>query len=231
MASEEPEKPPHYLGHRQRLRTRFAEAGADAMPDYELLELVLFRAMPRRDVKPLAKSLIARFGSFAEVISARPERLAEVDGIGEAVIADLKIIDAAAKRLTRGAVQQRPLLGSFSAVLDYCRAAMAFADREMLRILYLDKKNCLLSDELSGTGTIDHTPVYPREIVKRALELGATGLILVHNHPSGDPSPSTADVQMTKEILSIAKPLGIIVHDHLIVGRQGHASLKGMKLI
>jgi DNA repair protein RadC len=222
---------PHYHGHRERLRARFREAGNDALTDYEMLELLLFRALPRRDVKPLAKHLIAKFGSFAEVISAPAARLAEVKGLGEAAITELKIVQAAANRLTRGAVQKRPVLSSWSAVLDYCRAAMAFADKEQLHVLFLDKRNQLIADELQQTGTVDHTPVYPREVVKRALELSSTAIIIVHNHPSGDPTPSRADIQMTQTIVEVARPLGISVHDHIIVGKDGHTSFKGLKLI
>lgn len=222
---------PHYLGHRERLRTRFREAGDGALSDYELLELVLFRALPRRDVKPLAKNLIAKFGSFAEVIAAPMARLAEVKGLGLSAITDLKIVHAAAGRMARGQVHKRPVLSSWIAVLEYCRTVMAFADKEQLRILFLDKRNQLIADELQQSGTVDHTPVYPREVVKRALELSATAIILVHNHPSGDPTPSHADIQMTQSIVEIAKPLGISVHDHIIVGKEGHASLKGLKLI
>ena len=225
------EAAPHYLGHRDRLRNRFREAGTEALSDYEMLELVLFRALPRRDVKPLAKALIAKFGSFAEVISAPESRLREVKGLGASAVTDLKIVQAAASRLARGQVQRKPVLSSWSAVLDYCRTAMAFEDKEQFRILFLDKRNQLIADEVQQTGTVDHTPVYPREVVKRALELSATAVILVHNHPSGDPTPSRADIQMTQSILEIAKPLGISVHDHIIVGKEGHASFKGLKLI
>jgi DNA repair protein RadC len=225
------ESAPHYHGHRERLRARFRDAGADAVTDYELLELVLFRAIPQRDVKPLAKQLIAKFGSFAEVIAAPPGRLREVKGVGETVVTELKIVQAAAVRLARGEAKKRPVLSSWSTVLDYCRTAMAFSDKEQFRLLFLDKRNQLIADELQQTGTIDHTPVYPREVVKRALELSATALILVHNHPSGDPTPSRADIQMTQAIIDVAKPLGIAVHDHIIVGKEGHASLKGLKLI
>jgi DNA repair protein RadC len=225
------EASPHYHGHRERLRARFLDAGPDAVTEYELLELVLFRAIPRRDVKPLAKALIAKFGSFAEVVSAPQPRLREVDGLGEAGIAELKIVQAAAGRLARGEVKKRPVLSSWTAVLDYCRTTMAFADKEQLSIIFLDKRNRIIADEIQQTGTVDHTPVYPREVVKRALELSATAVILVHNHPSGDPTPSRADIQMTQSIVEIAKPLGISVHDHIIVGREGHASLKGLKLI
>jgi DNA repair protein RadC len=225
------EAPPHYFGHRERLRERFREAGTDALSDYELLELLLFRAQPRRDMKPIAKALLEKFGSFAEVISAPAKRLAEVEGIGEASITELKIVQAAASRLVRGQVKKRPVLSSWSAVLDYCRTAQAFADREQFRVLFLDKRNQLIVDELQQIGTVDHTPVYPREVVKRALELSATAMILVHNHPSGDPTPSRADIQMTQQIISVAQPLGISVHDHIIVGKEGHASLKGLKLV
>jgi DNA repair protein RadC len=222
---------PHYLGHRERLRARFRQAGPDALSDYELLELVLFRAIPQRDVKPLAKSLVAKFGSFAEVISAPAARLGEIKGLGEASITDLKIVQAAASRLARGELRRRPILSSWSSVLDYCRTTMAFADKEQFRILFLDKRNQLIADEVQQTGTVDHTPVYPREVVKRALELSATALILVHNHPSGDPTPSRADIQMTQSIVEVAAPLGISVHDHIIVAKDGHASFKGLKLI
>jgi DNA repair protein RadC len=222
---------PHYHGHRGRLRQRFLQGGSDALHDYEMLELILFRAIPRRDVKPLAKELLQKFGSFAEVIAAPVERLKEVDGLGEAAITDLKIVQAAANRLLRGEVKKRHVLSSWSNVLDYCRTAMAFESKEHFRILFLDKGNHLIADEQHQTGTVDHTPVYPREVVKRALELSATAIILVHNHPSGDPTPSRADIDMTRAIVEVARPLGIAVHDHLIVGKDGHASLKALKLI
>jgi len=225
------EQAPHYHGHRERLRARFRDAGSDAVTDYELLELVLFRAIPQRDVKPLAKELIARFGSFAEVIAAPSLRLREIKGMGDAAVTELKIVHAAAQRLAKGEVRKRPVLSSWGSVLDYCRTAMAFADKEEFRLLFLDKRNQLIADEVQQKGTVDHTPVYPREVVKRALELSATALILVHNHPSGDPTPSRADIQMTQSIIDVAKPLGIAVHDHIIVGKEGHASLKGLKLI
>ena len=225
------DKVAHYHGHRQRLRQRFLAAGSEAISDYEMLELILFRAIPQRDVKPLAKELLATFGSFSEVIAAPAERLNEVDGLGEAAIAELKIVQAAANRLVRGEVKARQVLSSWSHVLDYCRAAMAFESKEHFRILFLDKGNHLIADEQHQTGTVDHTPVYPREVVKRALELSATAVILVHNHPSGDPTPSRADIDMTRAIVEVARPLGIAVHDHLIVGKNGHASLKALKLM
>jgi DNA repair protein RadC len=225
------ESAPHYHGHRERLRARFRDAGPDALSDYELLELVLFRAIPQLDVKPLAKELIATFGSFAEVVGAPRARLVAMKGLGEAAVNELKIVHAAAQRLAKGELRKRPVLSSWGNVLDYCRTAMAFSDKEEFRLLFLDKRNQLIADEVQQRGTVDHTPVYPREVVKRALELSATALILVHNHPSGDPTPSRADIQMTQAIIDVAKPLGIAVHDHIIVGKEGHASLKGLKLI
>jgi DNA repair protein RadC len=222
---------PHYLGHRERLRRRFRDSGADSLPDYELLELVLFRAAPRRDTKPLAKALIARFGTFAEALNAPEELLREVPGVGESAITELKLVRAAALRLMRGEVLERTVLSSWSQVLDYCRASMGFANKEQFRILFLDKRNQIIADEVQQTGTVDHTPVYVREVVKRALELSATAIVLVHNHPSGDPTPSRADIEMTRQIVAAAKPLGVLVHDHIIVGKQGHASLKGLGLI
>ena len=222
---------PHYLGHRERLRRRFRGAGPDALPDYELLELILFRAAPRRDTKPLAKALIARFGTFAEALNAPEELLREVPGIGEAAITELKLVRAAALRLMRGEVFERPVLSSWAQVLDYCRASIGFASKEQFRILFLDKRNQIIADEVQQTGTVDHTPVYVREVVKRALELSATAIVLVHNHPSGDPTPSRADIEMTRQIVAAAKPLGVLVHDHIIVGKQGHASLRGLGLI
>ena len=222
---------PHHLGHRERLRQRFMKAGADALADYELIELILFRAIPRRDCKPLAKDLIRRFGSFAEVISAPTERLLEVNGIGEAVVTELKVVRAAALRLAQSQVKSRTIFASWSDLLAYCRAAMAYADREEFRILFLDRRNGLIADEVQQQGTIDHTPVYPREVVKRALELSAASIILAHNHPSGDPTPSRADIEMTRQIVEAAEPLGIRVHDHIIIARDGHASMRGLKLL
>jgi DNA repair protein RadC len=231
LAAAPAEAPPHHLGHRDRLRQRFLDAGDGALPDYELLELLLFRSILRRDVKPLAKQLIQHFGSFAEVIGAPISRLTEVKGVTESVALDIKIVEAALKRTMKGQVAKKPVLSSWSSVIDYCRLAMAFAEREQFRILFLDKKNALIADEVQQTGTVDHTPVYPREVMRRALELSATALILVHNHPSGDPTPSGADMRMTRELVDIAKPLGIAIHDHIIVGRDGHASFKGLGLI
>jgi len=218
-------------GHRKRLRSRFLNGGADAMPDYELLEMTLFAALPRRDTKPLARALLSRFGSFAEVIAAPRARLMEVKGVGESIANHLKIVEAAAHRLAKTKVMGRPALSSWSALLDYCTAAMARSETEEFRILFLDRKNCLIADEVQNRGTVDHTPVYPREIIKRALELTASAIILVHNHPSDDPTPSKADIAMTREIVAAAKTLGIAVHDHLVVGRGGHASFKSLGLL
>ena len=201
------------------------------MPDYELLELTLFAALPRRDTKPLAKALLARFGSFAEVIAAPRARLMEIPGVGENVANHLKIVEAAAQRLGKTGVIGRAALSSWSALLDYCTAAMARSPNEEFRVLFLDRKNVLIADEVQNRGTVDHAPVYPREIVKRALELSASAMILVHNHPSGDPTPSRADIAMTREIVTAAKTLGLAVHDHLVIGRAGHSSFKSLGLL
>ena len=222
---------PGYLGHRQRLRARFLEAGPAAFPDYELLELILFQAKPRQDTKPLAKALLARFGSFASVIGADIAALMAVPEMGEASVVALKAIQAGVERVLREEVRSAPVLSSWDKVVDYCRAAMARAPIEQFRLLFLDRKNALIADEVQQTGTVDHTPVYPREVVKRALELGASAVIMVHNHPSGDPTPSKADVEMTRTVATACATLGIDLHDHIIVGKNGHASLKGMNLI
>ncbi len=221
----------HFHGHRDRLRQRFRDGGDRALADYELLELLLFRLIPRRDTKPIAKALLARFGSLPEVLGAPAHLLTEVKGVGDSVATELKLTAAIAHRMLKGELKGRQVLASWTSVIEYCRAAMAFEAREQFRVLFLDKKNALIADEVQQTGTVDHTPVYPREVVKRALELSATALILVHNHPSGDPTPSRADIEMTKLIIDTARPLGITVHDHIIIGKDGHASLKGLKLI
>jgi DNA repair protein RadC len=221
----------HYHGHRDRLRTRYRDHGDTALADYEVLELLLFRLIPRRDTKPIAKALLDRFGTFAGVFGASPTLLQEVKGIGEAVAFDIKLISTVAHRTLKSDLKGKQVLASWSSVIEYCHAAMAHETREQFRILFLDKRNALIADEVQQTGTVDHTPVYPREVVKRALELSATALILVHNHPSGDPTPSRADIDMTKMIIETAKPLGITVHDHIIIGKDGHASLKGLRLI
>jgi len=215
---------PHYHGHRQRLRQRFAAGGADALPDYELLELLLFMAIPQRDIKPLAKTLIDTFGSFADVIAAPAERLMEVDGVKEGTVAALKIVEAAALRLAKAKIIGRPALSSWEALLDYCAASMSRAQTEEFHVLFLDRKNVLLAEERHQRGTVDHTPVYPREVVKRALELGASALILVHNHPSGDPSPSMDDRKVTEQLVAAGQLLDIPVHDHVIIGRGRYTS-------
>ncbi len=222
---------PLHQGHRERLRERFRKGGMDALPDYELLELLLFYALPRRDTKDLAKRLIARFGSFAEVLNAPDGQVREVKDAGESVITLLALVRAASLRLAKAEIADRPLLGSWNEVLSYLKAAQGFATREQFRILFLDKKNRLIADEVQGQGTIDHTPVYVREVVKRALELHATAIVLVHNHPSGDPTPSRADIDMTKLIVDAARPLGVVVHDHIIVGKTSHTSFRALRLL
>ncbi|MBT3238905.1 MAG: DNA repair protein RadC [Rhodospirillaceae bacterium] len=218
-------------GHRQRLRQRFMKAGADGLADYELLELLLFQAIGRRDTKPVAKALLARFGSYAEVISADVAEIKKVEGAGDAVAIALKTVQASALRLTQDEVMNQPVLTSWDKLLKYCRAAMAYETSEHFRILFLNKKNVLIADEVQQQGTVDHTPVYPREVVKRALELGATALIMVHNHPSGDASPSKADIEMTKEVHAACDKLGIQLHDHIIVAKSGANSFKTMGLL
>ena len=222
---------PHFLGHRQRLRERFLAGGADALPDYEMLELVLFLAQPRGDKKPLAKALMDRFGSYSAVISADPDELLEIKGVGESAIAAFKVVREAALRLSREDLGKREILGSWQAVMDYCRASMGHEKKEQFRVFFLDRKNGLIKDEVQQRGTVDHTPAYPREVVKRALDLGATALIIAHNHPSGDPTPSQADIAMTREIRDAAAKLGIILHDHIIVGRSGTTSFKSAGLL
>jgi DNA repair protein RadC len=218
-------------GHRGQLRARFQKHGGDALPDYELLELVLFAAIPRKDTKPLAKALLTRFGSYAEVIAAPRERLLEIEGVGEAVLNQLKIVEESARRLTQAQVMGKPALSSWAALIDCCMAAMARSAQEEFRVLYLDRKNVLIADEVQAKGTVDHAPVYPREIVKRALEHSASAIILAHNDPSGDPTPSKADIAMTREIAAAAKTLKIAIHDHLVIGRAGHASFKSLGLL
>lgn len=230
-AKTEPLQPePHYHGHRERLRTKFRELGDTALADYELLELLLFRLIPRRDTKPVAKALLERFGTLAGVFGAPQHLLEEVNGIGEAVAADIKLVSAVAHRTLRSEIKGKKVLGSWKSVIDYCHQAMAYETNEQFRILFLDKRNQLIADEVQQRGTVDHAPVYPREVIKRALELSATAIVLVHNHPSGDPTPSRADIEMTQTIVSSAQPLGITVHDHIIIGKDGHASMKSLRL-
>ncbi len=222
---------PHYLGHRDRLRDRAVGGGLAALPDYELLEVYLFRTIPRGDVKPLAKALLMRFGSVGGVLGASISELRSVAGVGEAVALDLKLLQEATLRVTREQVTKRPVVSSWSQLLTYVRVAMAHESREQFRVLYLDKRNQLIADEVMNRGTVDHAPVYPREVVRRALELAASAIILVHNHPAGDPTPSGADIAMTKEIVEAARPMRIAVHDHLVVGRDGTASFKALGLL
>ena len=224
-------KVPSYLrDHRKRLRERFLTGGAAAMPDYEILELVLFRAIPRQDVKPLARKLIDTFGDFNRVLSAPMAQLSAISGVGDSVLLELKIVEAAAHRLSRSKVMRRHVLSGWDALLDYCHTTMAHRETEQFRILFLDTKNTLIADEEQAKGTVDHVPVYPREVVKRALELNSSALILVHNHPSGDPTPSDADIQMTQQITAAAGTLGITVHDHLIIGKASETSLRALGL-
>ena len=222
--------PPHYTGHRGRLRQRLLESGAESLPDYELLEMLLFVQDARRDVKPLAKALIDRFGGFPEVLSAAPDAL-RAAGLREPAVALLKSVREAALRLARAQLCERDVIGSWDRLIDYCNANVAYGQVEEFHLLFLDRKNALLAHERQQRGTVDHTPVYTREVVKRALELGASALILVHNHPSGDPTPSKADIQVTRDIVNAAKPLGLTIHDHLIIGRGRHTSLRDMGLL
>ena len=223
--------PSYIQDHRKRLRERFMQGGAAALPDYELLELVLFRAIPRQDVKPLARLLIDRFGDFNRVLSAPIARLTEVQGVGDAVVCELKLVEAAAQRLARSKILQRHAISGWDSLLDYCHTVMAHRDTEQFRVLFLDRKNVLIADEEQARGTVDHVPVYPREVVKRALELNASALILVHNHPSGDPTPSQSDIDMTAQVERAAQALGLTLHDHLIIGKSRELSFRAQGLL
>lgn len=229
--AKSPTPKPHFHGHRQRLRQRFDEVGAAGLADYELMELVLFRAIPRRDVKALAKQLLAQFGDFAGVLGASIERLQEVSGISLSVAREIKIVQATSLHMQRQSLQNQPIITSWSALNDYCRTLLAHESREQFRVLFLDKKNRLIADEQQNQGTVDHTSVYPREVMRRALELGASAVILVHNHPSGDPTPSTEDIHMTKKVIEAGKALSVRVHDHIIVGKTMTTSFKALQLI
>ncbi len=227
-----PGKLPSYItDHRARLRARFSEAGAQALPDYELLELLLFRIIPRQDVKPFARRLLDEFGDIATVMSAPVPRLEQVPGVGPAVALELKVVEAVAHRMARAKVLRRHVVSSWAQLLDYCHTVMAHQEQEQFRVLYLDRKNVLIADEEQGRGTVDHVPVYPREVVKRALELNASAMIVVHNHPSGDPTPSRADIDMTAQIEAAAKALGLVLHDHLIIGRERELSFRAEGLL
>jgi DNA repair protein RadC len=222
---------PHYHGHRDRLRGRFREQGHESFADYELLELVLFQLIPQKDTKPLAKALIKKFGSLAEVMNAPVEELVKVEGIKDNTALALKAITALSHRAMKAELSNKPILNSWTRLMDYCVTTMAHEKREHFRILFLNKKNEMIADEIQNSGTVDHTPAYPREIMKRALELGATALILVHNHPSGDPKPSQADIDMTWHIMKAAEPFNIVIHDHIVVSRSGYSSFKNLGLI
>lgn len=229
-APDQPDRP-HFHGHRTRLRARFLDSGGSGIPDYEILELILFGVFRNGDVKPLAKALVAEFGSLAATMAAPPERLARVPGCGAAVIAALKVTREAGLRMLRAEAMARPAVSNWQALLDYCRAAMQHEGIEQFRILFLDRKNQVIADEVQQRGTVDHTPVYPREVVRRALELDAAALILVHNHPSGDPTPSRADIEMTRAVRDAAAALGIALHDHLVIGRNGHVSFRERRIL
>ncbi|MCB1390216.1 MAG: DNA repair protein RadC [Rhodobacteraceae bacterium] len=227
-----PGRLPSYIrDHRKRLRARFLDGGAAAVPDYELLELVLFGAIPRADVKPLARALIDRFGGLASAVTAPPAQLMQVEGVGETVVVALKLAEAVATRLTRARVMNRPVISSWAALLDYCHTTMAHRSVEHVRVLYLDRKNCLIADEETGQGTVDHVPLYPREILRRGLELQASALILVHNHPSGDPTPSQQDIALTERIRQGAEALSLVLHDHLVIGKEREFSFRAEGLL
>lgn len=228
--AEQPAAPDH-AKHRERLRERFDRAGAAALADYEMLELVLFRAIPRRDVKPLAKLLLREFGDFNHVVSATTARLVKVEGMGEAAARELKIVEAAAHRLAQARVLGREALSSWAALMSYCKTVMAHREIEEFRILFLDRKNVLIADEAQARGTVDHVPVYPREVAKRALELNASAMIMVHNHPSGDPTPSPADIEMTGRIAAALEAVGVTLHDHVVIGKETDASFRALGLL
>jgi DNA repair protein RadC len=218
-------------GHRARLRRRLLDGGAEALADYEVLEYLLFAARPRGDTKPVAKALLKRFGTLARVLNADARALAEVEGMGDVSAAALKAVALAARRMARSEVQDKPVLGSWQALLDYLAIDMAHLTLERVRVLYLDARNCLILDHMAQEGTIDEAAIHPREVIRRGLEVGAASLILVHNHPSGSPEPSRADIQITSRIAEAGRLLGLTVHDHVIVGREGHVSLKAKGLV
>ncbi|MCK5545858.1 MAG: DNA repair protein RadC [Rhodospirillaceae bacterium] len=231
MGSDDKKEPPHYAGHRARLRERFIKSGPHSLPDYELVELLLFNSMPRRDVKPIAKALIKKFSSLAGILDADIKEISSVDGMGEVAAINLKVVRETATRMLGQEIMDKPVLGNWQALLGYCRAAMGGGKVEQFRILFLNRKNVLIADELQQTGTVDHTPVYTREVIKRALDLGASALIMVHNHPSGDTTPSKPDIEMTMEIQDAGQKLGIALHDHVIVSASGHTSFKSEGLL
>lgn len=222
---------PHYLGHRERLRSRLLDSARGTLPDYEILEMLLFLSKPRGDVKPIAKELMATFGSFGAVLNANPEALTHIKGVGDSTLAALRIVQEAIDRVLKQDIQAKPVLQHWKALLDYCRAVMGHLATEQFRILYLNKQGVLITDEVQSNGTVDYTPIYPREVVKRALYLGATAIILVHNHPSGDPTPSPADIDMTYKVMEACKPVDITIHDHLILSTNKHYSFKSNGVI
>ena len=231
MIDELVKEKPHYTGHRKRLRERFLTAGSDAFADYELLEMILFPAKPLGDVKPMAKDLLAAFGSFGRILHAEPVELMKVEGVNEAAVVAIKVVHAAAERLLREEISERPLINCWEKLIDYCRVHIGNKQNEEFHALFLNHKLQLILDECLQKGTVNHTPVYPREVVKRALELGASGVILVHNHPSGDVTPSKGDVDMTKQIVDATRTIGIEVHDHIIIGSKKHYSFKAKGLL
>jgi DNA repair protein RadC len=222
---------PHYWGHRERLRQRFVAGGHAAMPEYELLELLLFNAIPRIDVKPLAKALLAAFGDLNGVVAAPEPRLMAIPGVTDRVCLQLRLVEAVAHRMARAKVMQREVIASWDALMRYCKTVMAYRDTERFRVLFLDRKNVLIADEEQAKGTVDHVPVYPREVAKRALELNASALILVHNHPSGDPTPSQADIDMTEAIEQACAAIGVTLHDHVVIGKETDASFRTLGLL
>ncbi len=221
----------HRSGHRARLRARFLSDFGAAMPDYELLEMLLFLAQPRRDTKPLAKALLARFNTLSGVLAATPAELLKVDGVGETALAALKVARQIGIRMARTEVMDKPVLSTWDKVVSYCHAALSHEATERFHVLFLDTQSTLIADEQHQKGTVDRTPIYPREVVKRALELDASAIVMVHNHPAGDPTPSRADIDVTREMIAAGQPLGISVHDHIVIGRTGHASFKALGLI
>lgn len=235
MDEDAPDKPapekPHYLGHRERLREKFLEQGPDALADYEIIELLLTLARPRIDCKPIAKALLKRFGSLPALMAANTEALKSVDDVGDGTVIALKLVQAVAQRMLKREVLDQPVLDSWNRVLDYCHSVMAHQREEQLRLFFLDGRNALVADEMQSKGTVNHTPLYVREVVKRALELGASALIMAHNHPTGDPSPSRDDIALTREVRSALKAVGVSLHDHIIIGRKGHVSLRSMNVI
>ncbi len=230
MAEQEPEKP-HYLGHRERLREKFLEQGPDALADYEIVELLLTLARPRVDCKPIAKALLKRFGTLPALMAANPDTLQSVEGVGDSTVIALKLVQAVAQRMLKREVLDQPVLDSWNRVLDYCHSVMAHQKEEQLRLFFLDGRNALVADEMQSKGTVNHTPLYVREVVKRALELGASALIMAHNHPTGDPSPSRDDIALTREVRNALKAVGVSLHDHVIIGRKGHCSLRSLNVV